>query len=481
MVGPGLLSLVIQHQALQLLSILTILTTASRAATASCTTTTCFTAPIVATDGAQIFLRHKIHQGASPGLHLHLRRTPRREPAAVRRSLLVKYRQRIGGLRLFQSRYEVDADRIDAPRIRSDVTICIPQFYTDNSNELLVEDGNDGRRPAASISAAVTTLAVTPYPSPLHHIHVVPVLSHDEAATCLSMATKYASNTKCWDRPDFQRHESYATCDFCVDDCDALRTYLGRIGFERRIVERIAAQYQVDGNDLDFLDLFCAHYVAKAAKETDPKTLVMDRLEPHRDGSVLSFTVLLSPPSDFEGGGTFFDALRDEPEGADSCLREGGVIRPSFAGDAVLHSGKLLHGADAVTRGSRTVLVGFVSADRWQRPGALAAACRDWGRMDVARWRRNRYALKCGPDGKGWRRSNANRAWLPKQQLGRSDVRSYCPNFSTVWRRADPEFQRLYKLRVEDMLLRRILLDAPLDLPGGADDGLPIFDDVTVL
>jgi hypothetical protein len=373
---------------------------------------------------------------------------------------------------LFQSSCEVDADRIDARRIRADVTICIPQFYTDNSNELLVEDGNDGRPPA--------TATLPPYPSPLHHIHVVPVLSHDEAEMCLSMATKYAADTKCWDRPDFQRHESYATCDFCVDDCDALRTYLGRIGFERRIVERIAAQYQVDGNDVEFLDLFCAHYVAKAADATDPKTLVMDRLEPHRDGSVLSFTVLLSPPSDFEGGGTFFDALRGAPEDSDRCLHEGGVVRPTFAGDAVLHSGKLLHGADAVTRGNRTVLVGFVSADRWQRPGALAAACRDWGRMDVAKWRGIRHARKCGPDGKGWRRSNANRAWLPKQ-LGRSDVRSYCPNFATVWRRADPEFQRLYKLRAEDVLLRRILLDAPLDLPGGADDGLPAFDDVTVL
>jgi hypothetical protein len=37
----------------------------------------------------------------------------------------------------------------------------------------------------------------------------------------------------------------------------------------------------------------------------------MDRLAFHRDGSLLSFTVLLSPPNEFEGGGTIFDALVD--------------------------------------------------------------------------------------------------------------------------------------------------------------------------
>jgi hypothetical protein len=380
---------------------------------------------------------------------------------------------------------DIDIDAVEpSRRDANDVSIRIPPFYTeehrnDNDNERLLSENDHLDGSPSNV--------VPPYPSPLHHIHVVPLLSHDEAKTCLQLATRYASHTHCWDRPDFQRHESYATCDFCVDDCDALQGYLGRIGFQRRIFEDLAARYRVDTNDLEFLDLFCAHYVAKAkpaAGTTDPPTQGMDRLEPHRDGSVLSFTVLLSPPSDFEGGGTFFDALRDEPANDTMCLHEGGVVRPKLAGDAVLHSGKLLHGADAVTRGSRTVLVGFVSADRWQRPGALASACREWGRMDVARWRGRRHELKGGRDGTtGWPRSAVNRAWLPTAQQGRSDIRSCCPNLASVWRRADPEFQRRCKLRAEDVLLRRILLDAPRDLPGVpvGDDEFTAFDDVTVL
>ena len=37
----------------------------------------------------------------------------------------------------------------------------------------------------------------------------------------------------------------------------------------------------------------------------------MDHLAFHRHGSLLSFTVLLSPPNEFEDGGTIFDALVD--------------------------------------------------------------------------------------------------------------------------------------------------------------------------
>lgn len=71
-------------------------------------------------------------------------------------------------------------------------------------------------------------------------------------------------------------------------------------------------------------------------------------LEPHRDGSLLSFSIALTSPSSFTGGGTRF-------VGADQ------VMRPEQAGDLVTHSGKVLHAGEPVTAGVRDILVGFVT------------------------------------------------------------------------------------------------------------------------
>ena len=70
-------------------------------------------------------------------------------------------------------------------------------------------------------------------------------------------------------------------------------------------------------------------------------------LEPHRDGSLLSFNVALTDPAAFEGGGTRF-------------VGAGVVARAEREGDLVVHSGKLLHAGETVTAGARDVIVGFV-------------------------------------------------------------------------------------------------------------------------
>jgi hypothetical protein len=327
------------------------------------------------------------------------------------------------------------------------------------------EGENKDSAPAATSSSQSmhAKMPAAPYPSKLHFVHVVPFLTVQQASACLVLAQDYASRTGRWDRPDFGRHAVYATCDFCVDDCRPLRQFLDDLNFDRRLFQLMGDRYGIPSDDLEFLDLFCANYRAESESSekgddiTATSTKTMDRLEPHRDGSLLSFTVLLSPPAEFSGGGTFFDALRDEPEDLDGCLHAGGVVRPKREGCAVLHTGKALHGADAVEAGSRVVLVGFVNvAERWQKRGALAAACRDWGRMDVARWRYDQQVARAaagdGAIGRGWTRTN------------RSDFRSCFPHFETVRKRADPEFQRLYKLQAEDHLLRTVLLDEPVDI-----------------
>lgn len=67
----------------------------------------------------------------------------------------------------------------------------------------------------------------------------------------------------------------------------------------------------------------------------------------HRDGTLLNVIVLLSEQSDFEGGGTVFAPPLD-------------TTYRTERGDCLCSSGQLLHGAKAVTRGRRYVLIAFV-------------------------------------------------------------------------------------------------------------------------
>ena len=58
---------------------------------------------------------------------------------------------------------------------------------------------------------------------------------------------------------------------------------------------------------------------------------------------------------------------------------------------STVHCGKILHGADVVASGTRTVMVAFVDVSPLvQRPGPLSEDCKDWGRMDQAVRRRGR-------------------------------------------------------------------------------------------
>ena len=321
------------------------------------------------------------------------------------------------------------------------------------------------------------------YPSLLHQIHVESVfLLPDEAQELNRIAQEYAKLTGSWNSPDNLRHSSYPTCDFPIDECSEMQDYLYKIQFTERLFGRFATLYDIDTQDMSYLDLFCAHYQAKNQAgndanddDDDEKFHVMDRLEEHRDGSLLSFSLLLNSPTEFEGGGTFYDALRDV-EPTEDILHDNGRIRPRNAGDIVYHCGKILHGADTITKGSRTVIVGFidVNEENCYKPGVLKKACTNFGRMDVAKYRYRRQLEKLQKLRQQQQQiehhsvgnmrliTKKNDKWMPKSIDGgpfSSYIRDgYIPAFHSVERRADVEFQRLRKLEAEDILLRNILL-----------------------
>ena len=314
----------------------------------------------------------------------------------------------------------------------------------------------------------------------LHKIHVQPCLSLTEAHTCLNLAEEYAAATGCWNQST-GRHTSYNTVDFEVEECEGLSQYLDDIEFHTRITQKLSNAYGIDPSHVSYLDLFCSHYEAKKStdntndeEQEEPERQTMDRLILHRDGSLLSFTVLLSDPSvDFEGGGTIFECLKDvamhyTSESATSAehvrVCSNGTVRPQKLGYCTLHSGKMLHGADVITSGSRCVFVGFMDVAPFvQTPGRLAEACKQWGRMDVMieryQWQEKQMSLEENRSRGGW--MLRNKKYLPKKSVdgvGISHLRNFVTPFPSVEKRAQPKFQRLERLKVEDWFLRGAML-----------------------
>ena len=325
------------------------------------------------------------------------------------------------------------------------------------------------------------------YPSVLHSIYVKSILTDQETIELVDISRQYAAATGRWEKPDSERHSTYATCDFPVDQAPTVEAYLERIGFDDRIWETMSELYDIPVQDMSYLDLFCAQYQAKNENTSNEDGAgTMDSLEAHRDGSLLSFTITLTDPKDFEGGGTFFEALRGHEEKySPDIVWPGGVVRPNRAGDGVFHSGKPLHGAVIITAGERIVLVGFVDVGGWwQREGVLAEACKTWGRMDVAEKRYRRQVEKTDSGSKkGWFLAKHRNKWLPGTNSetgeGSSYISNYCPAFPTVARRAEPTFQRLQRLQAEDNLLRNILLSTEEVTANFADFGGT--EDITIL
>ena len=146
-----------------------------------------------------------------------------------------------------------------------------------------------------------------------------------------------------------KRHLMHNTTDFSVKDSPVLWSLLEPIMLETVLptLQRLYFPYAEcvmpdESLALHVADLFCVKYSAMGQRH----------LSAHRDGSLLSFSILVNDPSDFRGGGTHFAALNK-------------VVRPTMVGDLVTHSGQLLHSGVATTDGERWILVGFVKC-----PGA---------------------------------------------------------------------------------------------------------------
>lgn len=134
---------------------------------------------------------------------------------------------------------------------------------------------------------------------------------------------------------DTKRHEYYPTTDIPVNKLPYYQELVDVV--KAKIFPEISKIFLFPVNALSLQDFFIIKYDANA----------QHKLDWHRDVSLISFNFCLN--SEFEGGGTRFQALNE-------------TIRIN-AGEVVMHSGKVLHAGNDVTKGIRYIVVGFVRVD----------------------------------------------------------------------------------------------------------------------
>jgi hypothetical protein len=142
----------------------------------------------------------------------------------------------------------------------------------------------------------------------------------------------YAKNNGGWTT---RRHVKYPTTDLPVKNIQPIFNFV--LLSYNEIFSKIKKSYSLSETiEFNISDFFIVKYNSEMQNE----------LELHNDGSFLSINILLSNSSDFEGGGTFFND---------------NTVTNLEQGDVLVHSGQVKHSGVKITKGTRYILVAFVS------------------------------------------------------------------------------------------------------------------------
>lgn len=145
---------------------------------------------------------------------------------------------------------------------------------------------------------------------------------------------QYAKNNGGWTT---RRHESYPTTDIPLEKIKSIFNFV-LFSFSD-IFNKIKKSYCfTEEVSFNIKDLFIVKYDEQ----------MQNKLDLHHDGSFLSINILLSDTKDFEGGGTYFN------DGLTVFLEQG---------DVLVHSGKVKHSGLPVTKGTRYIMVAFVTIE----------------------------------------------------------------------------------------------------------------------
>ena len=163
--------------------------------------------------------------------------------------------------------------------------------------------------------------------------HIYPkIYSKNVCEWIIFESEAYAKNNGGWTT---KRHVKYPTTDLPVINIKPIFNFI--LMSYNEIFTKIKKSYALPETiEFNINDFFVVKYNSEMQNE----------LELHKDGSFLSVNILLSDPSDFEGGGTFFN------DNTISSLEQG---------DVLVHSGNIMHSGVKIKKGTRYILVAFVS------------------------------------------------------------------------------------------------------------------------
>jgi len=160
------------------------------------------------------------------------------------------------------------------------------------------------------------------------------IYSVDMCRYIINESEKYATENGGWMT---NRHVSYPTTDLPVDKIPSIFGIV--LESLNTIMKKISISYELH-NDMaiNIKDLFVVKYSHES----------QNKLETHKDGSFISFNILLNESGEFEGGGTLFDD---------------GLTYHSEQGNMLIHSSRINHSGLPITKGYRYLLVGFLDIE----------------------------------------------------------------------------------------------------------------------
>jgi len=186
----------------------------------------------------------------------------------------------------------------------------------------------------------------------LVHVSKHSIIPPEECARAIQIAEGWAAENGGWLS---DRHASAPTTDMAIKDVPPLLEWFNQ-HLETSLFPMLAQRFpdQIEHPDqIRVHDAFIVKYEFGEGKQ--------NQLSLHQDESTFSFTIALNSRDEYEGGGTFFEAIRPSND-ADASFEQRALS--TDAGGCVAFGGKLRHGGQAITKGVRYIIPLFVYLDK---------------------------------------------------------------------------------------------------------------------